>query len=100
VQERSREDDGRKTAKTRRRDAVVDEAEGTRRNGSGREVMLERSSGGVFVCDGFCFRRRIIEEERLRLLKEHAKNLIGYLPKGVLRADDLPYLGSDLVNAD
>jgi hypothetical protein len=45
-------------------------------------------------------RRRIIEEERLRLLKEHAKNLIGYLPKGVLRADDLPYLGSDLVNAD
>ncbi len=27
------------------------------------------------------FRRRIIEEERIRLLQEHAKPLLGYLPK-------------------
>lgn len=45
----------------------------------------------------FC-RRKVIEEERLRLLKEHASNLIGYLPPGVLRADDLPHLGSEFTN--
>ena len=27
------------------------------------------------------FRKRIIEEERLRLLRQHAPNLLGYLPK-------------------
>ncbi|GLV45297.1 hypothetical protein CBL_05397 [Carabus blaptoides fortunei] len=43
-------------------------------------------------------RRKVIEEERLRLLKEHASNLIGYLPPGVLRADDLPHLGSEFTN--
>jgi len=43
-------------------------------------------------------RRKIIEEERIQLLKEHVKNLIGYLPKGLLKPDDLPYLGSDIVD--
>lgn len=33
------------------------------------------------------FRRQIIEEERQRLLQEHATKLLGYLPKGVLRND-------------
>ncbi|XP_076818490.1 meiosis-specific nuclear structural protein 1-like [Clavelina lepadiformis] len=32
-------------------------------------------------------RRQIIEEERQRLLKEHATKLLGYLPKGVLTSD-------------
>uniref|UniRef100_A0A5K3EHL2 Meiosis-specific nuclear structural protein 1 n=1 Tax=Mesocestoides corti TaxID=53468 RepID=A0A5K3EHL2_MESCO len=32
-------------------------------------------------------RRLIIEEERIRLLKEHAKPLLGYLPKGILKND-------------
>ena len=30
-------------------------------------------------------RKQIIEEERQRLLREHAAKLLGYLPKGVLR---------------
>lgn len=42
-------------------------------------------------------RKRVIEEERLRMLREHAKNLIGYLPRGVLRADDLPLLTDTLI---
>lgn len=29
------------------------------------------------------------------MLEEHAVNLLGYLPKNVLRTDDLEYLGSD-----
>ncbi|XP_063245045.1 meiosis-specific nuclear structural protein 1-like isoform X2 [Bacillus rossius redtenbacheri] len=38
-----------------------------------------------------------IEEERLRLLKEHAAHLLGFLPRGLLRQDDLPHLGSEFV---
>jgi hypothetical protein len=40
-------------------------------------------------------RKRVIEEERLRMLKEHASKIIDYLPPGVLREDDLPHLGSE-----
>ncbi|XP_018580370.1 meiosis-specific nuclear structural protein 1-like [Anoplophora glabripennis] len=43
-------------------------------------------------------RRQVIEEERIRMLKEHVKNLVGYLPKGLLTANDLPHLGADVVN--
>jgi hypothetical protein len=39
----------------------------------------------------------MVEEERLRILKEHAGRLIDYLPRGVLREDDLPHLGSEFV---
>jgi hypothetical protein len=31
------------------------------------------------------------------MLKEHASKLIGYLPRGVLREDDLPHLGSEFI---
>uniref|UniRef100_A0A8C6QBN2 Meiosis-specific nuclear structural protein 1 n=1 Tax=Nannospalax galili TaxID=1026970 RepID=A0A8C6QBN2_NANGA len=38
----------------------------------------------------------IIEEERLRLLKEHAAKLLGYLPKGVFKKeDDIDMLGEE-----
>ncbi|XP_050306031.1 meiosis-specific nuclear structural protein 1-like [Anthonomus grandis grandis] len=40
-------------------------------------------------------RRKIIEEERIVLLKDHVKNLIGYLPKGLLKPEDLPYICGD-----
>lgn len=30
-------------------------------------------------------RQKLIEEERLKLLKEHANDLIGYLPNGILK---------------
>lgn len=43
----------------------------------------------------FC-RKRLVEEERKRMLQEHVKNLIGYLPKGILKPSDLSYLGGDL----
>lgn len=38
----------------------------------------------------------MVEEERKRMLQEHVKNLIGYLPKGILKPSDLSYLGGDL----
>jgi hypothetical protein len=42
------------------------------------------------------YRRNIIEEERVKLLKEHATKLLGYLPKGVIRDyNDLESLGED-----
>ncbi|XP_075714078.1 meiosis-specific nuclear structural protein 1 [Rhinoderma darwinii] len=34
------------------------------------------------------FRRAIIEEERQKLLKEHASQLLGYLPKGIFKNED------------
>ncbi|KAM3877008.1 zinc finger protein 280C-like [Diretmus argenteus] len=40
-------------------------------------------------------RRRIIEEERRRLLTHHATKLLGYLPKGLLREDDLDHFDED-----
>lgn len=40
------------------------------------------------------YRRKIIEEERIKLLKEHATKLLGYLPKGVIRDEsDLDAMG-------
>jgi hypothetical protein len=42
-------------------------------------------------------RKHMIEEERLHMLKEHASKLIDYLPPGVLREDDLPHLGSEII---
>lgn len=42
----------------------------------------------------------IIEEERLRLLKEHASKLLGYLPKGVFKKeDDVDMLGEEFRKA-
>ncbi len=40
----------------------------------------------------FVHRLKIIEEERLKLLKEHAAELIGYFPPGILRETDLAHL--------
>lgn len=47
----------------------------------------------VFIVSLCVYRRKLIEEERRKMLQEHAEHLLGYLPKGVLRADDLEYLG-------
>ncbi|XP_053451260.1 meiosis-specific nuclear structural protein 1 [Nycticebus coucang] len=42
----------------------------------------------------------IIEEERLKLLKEHAAKLLGYLPKGVFKKeDDIDLLGEEFRKA-
>lgn len=49
----------------------------------------------VLIC--LFFRQRIIEEERIKMLQEHAHRLIGYLPRGLLRAEDLPYLQSEVM---
>mmetsp|Transcript_60198 Transcript_60198/g.83630 ORF Transcript_60198/g.83630 Transcript_60198/m.83630 type:complete len:168 (+) Transcript_60198:3-506(+) len=41
-------------------------------------------------------RREIIEQERQRMLREHAVKLLGYLPKGVITGDaDLEMLGEE-----
>lgn len=37
-------------------------------------------------------RQEIIEEERIKILKDHAENLIGFLPFGILRETDKNYL--------
>ncbi|XP_061612614.1 meiosis-specific nuclear structural protein 1 [Phyllopteryx taeniolatus] len=39
--------------------------------------------------------RQIIEEERLQLLQRHATKLLGHLPKGLLREDDLKHFDED-----
>jgi len=42
------------------------------------------------------YKRQIIEEERAKLLKEHAVKLLGFLPKGVIRdSKDLEMMGSE-----
>ncbi|XP_014276440.1 meiosis-specific nuclear structural protein 1 isoform X1 [Halyomorpha halys] len=41
-------------------------------------------------------RRALLDEERRNLLKQHVGNLLGYLPKGVIRKEDLPYLDSEV----
>jgi hypothetical protein len=42
------------------------------------------------------FRKKVIEEERMRMLREHGPNLIGYLPKGVIHdQSDLEKLGPE-----
>ena len=42
------------------------------------------------------YKRQIIEEERAKLLREHATKLLGYLPKGVIRdTNDLNLMGDD-----
>uniref|UniRef100_A0A8C1VSN9 Meiosis-specific nuclear structural protein 1 n=1 Tax=Cyprinus carpio TaxID=7962 RepID=A0A8C1VSN9_CYPCA len=43
-------------------------------------------------------RRKIIEEERQRLLKQHATKLLGYLPKGIFKEDDLEHFDEDFKN--
>uniref|UniRef100_A0A2C9JVV5 Meiosis-specific nuclear structural protein 1 n=1 Tax=Biomphalaria glabrata TaxID=6526 RepID=A0A2C9JVV5_BIOGL len=46
------------------------------------------------------FRKRVIEEERQKLLKEHAIKLLGYLPRGVIRDEkDLDILGPQFKDA-
>ncbi|XP_026462520.1 meiosis-specific nuclear structural protein 1-like [Ctenocephalides felis] len=42
-------------------------------------------------------KQRMIEEERIKLLKEHAQNLAGYLPPGLLKPEDKEILGELLV---
>ena len=45
-------------------------------------------------------RKQIIEDERRRLLKEHATRLLGFLPKGVIQGQgDLQMLGQDFQDA-
>ncbi|CAF1536771.1 unnamed protein product [Adineta ricciae] len=44
-------------------------------------------------------RKQFIKEERIKLLREHAHCLLGYLPKGVIRDEkDLDYLDNDFKN--
>ncbi|KAM4630463.1 uncharacterized protein ACJ7VT_000159 [Polymixia lowei] len=40
-------------------------------------------------------RRQIIDEERQRLLKRHATKLLGYIPKGLFREDDLEHFDEE-----
>ncbi|CAG9863776.1 unnamed protein product [Phyllotreta striolata] len=44
-------------------------------------------------------RRKIIEEERIKMLQEHVQNLSGYLPKGLLKPEDLPYLSTEIIQS-
>lgn len=37
-------------------------------------------------------RQKIIEEERIKILQEHVDNLDGFIPKGLIKPSDLPYL--------
>ena len=39
---------------------------------------------------------RIVEEERLKLLKSHASRLVGHLPSGIIREEDLDHLDDEV----
>ena len=41
-------------------------------------------------------KRRIIEEERQRMLKQNIDKLVGHIPKGILSEDDIDVLGGRL----
>ena len=45
--------------------------------------------------DSFEKTEMIIEEERQKLLREHAHKLIGFLPTGILSIEDMERLGQD-----
>lgn len=40
----------------------------------------------------FPHRQEIVEEERIKIIQEHAEALLGFLPAGVLRETDRKYL--------
>merc|ERR1719370_2767966 len=44
-------------------------------------------------------RAALIEEERQKLLAKHAHNLLGYIPKGVLKDEDITRLGDKFKDA-
>ena len=41
-------------------------------------------------------KRKIIEEERLRMLKQNVDKLVGHIPKGILSEADIDILGGRL----
>ena len=44
-------------------------------------------------------KRMIVEQERMRLLKENVAKLVGYIPKGVLSQEDVDILGDQVKTA-
>ncbi|XP_026276472.1 meiosis-specific nuclear structural protein 1-like [Frankliniella occidentalis] len=40
-------------------------------------------------------REQIIEEERINILQQHAENLLGFMPRGLLKESDIQKLGSN-----
>jgi hypothetical protein len=47
----------------------------------------------------FVSREKMIEEERINILQQHAQNLLGYLPRGLIKDSDIGKLGSDFKTA-
>ena len=39
---------------------------------------------------------RVVEEERLKLLQSHASRLVGHLPGGIIREEDLDHLDDEV----
>jgi hypothetical protein len=39
---------------------------------------------------------RVVEEERMRMLKAHASRLVGHLPGGIIKEEDLDHLGEEV----
>lgn len=72
---------------------AVEELLEQRRSQMGAEKMREQEEKEMNE-KMEAYRRQIIEEERIKLLREHADKLLGYLPKGVIRdSKDLDALG-------
>ncbi|KAL7064403.1 hypothetical protein AAHC03_04529 [Spirometra sp. Aus1] len=49
------------------------------------EQKRQEQAEALAQCEREDYRRKIIEEERIRLLQEHAGSLLGYLPRGIIR---------------
>ncbi|KAI8799676.1 tumor suppressor, Mitostatin-domain-containing protein [Cladochytrium replicatum] len=61
-------------------DALIEERRAIARRAAEREAERTRREKDLEM-----YRQQVIEQERQRLLREHAEQLLGYLPKGVLR---------------
>jgi len=65
-----------------------------------RKRELEKTEEALFWCEqkeADRMREELIEEERQKILQEHAEKLIGFLPTQVLSEEDLERLGRDNV---
>lgn len=52
-------------------------------------LLLDNSNVDFSI---FSNRQEIVEEERIKIIQEHAEALMGYLPAGVLRDSDREHL--------
>lgn len=62
------------------------------------EKRYEKISLRCCLCLTFLFRQNIIREERVKMIEQHAKNLMGFFPRGLIEPEDLAFIKCDLAD--